>query len=189
LPAVERPHLIEADGHLQREHVRAIAADLGAFHRVVVEKNEAVQAQLEVPRQRPQVARFALPVDAPRRQVLAPQYHGGVLVEHVEHILLAVLAAQAEQHPAFHLLDQELLEPAMGGRHVHPQRTVFPAHAVPQRIVAINCDHLVQRPFEAGERPKYGCADRGVALACVGDVGQVIAVRIVRILHGIARRQ
>ena len=63
-------------------------------------------------------------------------------VEDLERILLVVLAAQAEQHPVAHLPDHEFLQRTVRRGHFDTQGAVLAAHPFPERVVAVQRDHL-----------------------------------------------
>src|SRR5438034_1359462 len=153
---IERPHTIQerrdrlaALRQLQRQHAGAVDADIRAIHRVVIDEDEALQPEIELVPERHDVLRLAVPIDAPRNQVLALQHHVGPLVEDVQHILLVVLAAQTEQHAGVHAPEHEFLQPAERGAHFDALRTVLAAHPLPQRVVAVHHDHLEWRSLQA----------------------------------------
>jgi hypothetical protein len=58
---------------LDRQHFRTSGADLGAFHRVVVEEDEAVEAEVQPAGERADVLRLGLPVDGRRHHARARQ--------------------------------------------------------------------------------------------------------------------
>ena len=101
--------------------------------------------------------------------MLAFQGHIGSLVEHVQHILFVVLAAQTEQHAGIHLIDHELLQRAVGCGHFDPKRAVLAAYAFPERVVAVQHDHLEWVSVQVEDGPDERGPDRGVTLpACTG---------------------
>ena len=183
---IERPHTIQerrdrlaALRQLQRQHAGAVDADIRAIHRVVIDEDEALQPEIELVRERHDVLRLAVPIDAPRNQVLALQHHVGPLVEDVQHILLVVLAAQTEQHAGVHAPEHEFLQPAERGAHFDALRTVLAAHPLPQRVVAVQHDHLEWRSLQVVDGADQRRPDRRVALRGVRDVTRLITVRVV----------
>ena len=132
---------------LQRQNAGAVDLGIRAINRVVIDEDETVQPKIEFFRERSDVFRFALPIDAPRNQVLAFQEHIGSLVEDVQRILFIVLAAQTEQHAGVHLTDHEFLQSAVRCSHFDSQGTVLTAYPFPERVVAVQHDHFVWDRF------------------------------------------
>ena len=54
-----------------------------------------------------------------------------VALENIEHVLLVVLAAQAQQHAGFHSRDHELMQRAIACQHLDSVWTILAEHAAP----------------------------------------------------------
>src|SRR5262249_41060266 len=103
----------------------------------------------------PEVRRLVLPIDARRRDVLPPQQHVGVLVEHFPYIGFVVLTTQGEQHAAMMQLQCLLLKLPVGRTRMRfPQldsgQPVLDYNPTPEHVVAIQYQALaalaLQRP-------------------------------------------
>src|SRR5207248_6728884 len=78
--------------------------------RVVVEEDEAVEAELELVGQLAQARRLVPPVDADRDEVLAPQHHPWVALEDLVDVGSVVLARDREEDSRAGQLQELALE-------------------------------------------------------------------------------
>ena len=80
---------------MQRQDFRTARPDFGAFERVIVEENEAIQSKVEL---LSSDLMFSLwpPVDPPGHEVILLQDHVRAFLEYLKHIELVVLTAQTE---------------------------------------------------------------------------------------------
>jgi len=121
--------------------------------------------------------------------VLAFQDHISSLIEYVQHILFAVLAAQAQQHSRVPLIHHELLQSAVS----HGDRDSLPAilatYAFPNSVITIqnNCFERLSLQIEDGS--KQGGADAAVALRCVRNIPQLMTMNVVIVRDRIAPQQ
>ena len=144
-------------------------ADLGALDRVVVEEDEAVEPEVQLPRERADVLRFRLPVDPPGDQVLALEDHVRPTVEDLEDVGLDVLAAQAEQEPLARQLGHEPLEGPPGRRDGDAVDPLLADDPLPERVVAVEDDDLVRAgPAARGSDGPGACPSRRRTRACRG---------------------
>jgi len=174
---------------LQRQNAGAVDPDIRAINRVVIDEDETVQPKIELLRERFDVVRFAVPIDAPRNQVLAFQEHIGSLVEDGQRIVFIVLAAQTEQHAGVHLTDHEFLQRAVRRGHFDSPRTILTANPFPERVVAVQHDHFERVSFQIEKGSDERCPDRGVTLRCVRDMTHMMTVWIVIVVDRIAPQQ
>ena len=175
----EEPLDVAVDRQPERQDLRAGRADLGALDRVVVQEDEAVQPEVQLPRQRADVLRFRLPVDPPGDQVLALQDHVRPAVEDLQHVGLDVLAAQADQEPLARPLRHEPLEALPGRRDGDAVDPLLADDPLPERVVAVEDDDLVGRGQHRVDPAGQQRAHRGEERGRVGDVAQPVAPRVV----------
>ena len=81
-------------GQLEAKYFRAVRLNFGAFSGVIVDEDEAVEAEPELLGYRYYICRFWLPVDSPRYKVLKPQGKLRMDAEGFYYIFVIVLAAQ-----------------------------------------------------------------------------------------------
>ena len=112
--------------------------DFSPFQRVVVQEGDCVHADVHVFDQRPQVVGFRLPVDLPKRNVLAFEQHAGMLIKDRPGVLFAVFAAQAQNDARLVLLDEEFLKIALMRADDDAGGPVFSDDALPEGAVAIH---------------------------------------------------
>ena len=139
-PPVEGPHVAQEIGNvrvvgreLQRQNLGQGGAHFRTFQRVVIDKNEGVQAQVQLGGQLRQGLRLGPPADSPGGEVLRPQRRLGTLPEDREDVRLRVLADQAEEHALLLLLNGELLQarlPGVSDTPWGPSSPTTPCHSV-----------------------------------------------------------
>ena len=116
---------------------------------------------------------------SPRRQVLASHHHVRMPVEHLEHVLFGVLAAQAEQHAAATLSERELLQGAPRRVDDDAKRPILADDSAPQRLVTVHHHDLQGRGFDSPELaddrgPERRVERRGVRHVAVGNCSRIV---------------
>ncbi len=156
---------------------------LRAFGGVVVYEDEAVQPEPEFLGQRHYICRFRLPVDAPRNKMLHPQRELGMGAEGFYYIFVVVFATQAEQHARLMLRQHEFLQCAPRRIEHDTLGAVFAAHALPERLIAIQYNHLVGRHPKRLDLPGGQRSERGEEGRFVRDMPQHVAIGVVVVRH------
>ena len=144
----ELPNLLDLFWQLQCQHFRAIGFDFGALNRVVIDKDETIQPQLELFGQVHEVFRFRTPIQPPGGEMLAPQGHVETVGENFKDVLFVVLAAEAEQPSGVALRAHELLERFARSIQADSFGPVLATHSRPKRLVAIKHDDLICGPIQ-----------------------------------------
>src|SRR5205823_2754164 len=98
-------------GKLQRDHARTIGLDFGALNRVVVDENEAVEAEVEFGGERFEVLRFGGPIEATSSEIFALERHVVATKDFLD-IVRIVLAAETKEQAGVQLGAHELLQRA-----------------------------------------------------------------------------
>ena len=150
-------------------HLGPGVAHVGDFHGIVVDKNQAVGADIERSGDGRDAFRLGQPVDLPGRQMLAAQHHSAVPVENLPHIGFVVLAGERQQDALVAPIQQQRLEIAVGrtGKFVADLDAVDPVladDAAPQRIVGVEHDTFfrgtARRHNDAAELMAGGVEER-----------------------------
>ena len=102
--------LLSASRQLRYRNRGTTGSHLGAFQRVRADKNEAAEIEPEFSREFLEVLRCGFLVKAGIGDVLPPQPHAGVVLEHALDRLFRLLAGKAQDHASLLLCNQELLE-------------------------------------------------------------------------------
>ncbi len=118
-----------------------------------------------------------------------PEGHVGLGVEHRHDVGVVVLAAQADQHAGVVLRDQHLLQGAPRRVEDDPERPVLPRDAGPQGVIAVGDDDLGRRADQRVEAARHQRPQGRELRGRVGDVPDVVAVRVVVVRDGIERGQ
>ncbi len=187
---VERPHAVEerwnlrGRGQRQDEDLRTRGLHLGALDGVVVDEDEAVEAEVQLLGDRVDVLGLRLPVDAPGHEVLPAEPHPGMPIEDLQHVGLGVLAAEAQEPSRLVLAEHELLEGDAGGVHVDAERAVLTAHPGPQRLVAVEHDDLRRARERAMSAARERGAEGGEPRRRVGHVSEREPLGIVHRFRG-----
>src|SRR5581483_11390359 len=92
------------------EHLRQRRANLGAFDRVIVDKHEGVEAEVQGFGQRREITRLRFPVNPMGYDMRGLQDHMGALSEHVQHVRLGVFADQTDESALRLLLNRKPLK-------------------------------------------------------------------------------
>ena len=95
---------------LQAEDFRTIGLNLSAFHWIVVDKDKAIQTDLQFGGQGPEVFRFGTPINSAGHEMFGSQWHFGPALEYVANIFFVILAAKAKQLAGVVLPAEEFLE-------------------------------------------------------------------------------
>jgi hypothetical protein len=81
----------------ERQHFGAPGAHLRALDRVIVDKQEAVEPQVQLAGKRPEISRLVLPVDGGGSNVFAFQQEVGARLEDPPDVRFLVLAREADE--------------------------------------------------------------------------------------------
>ncbi|MNI26520.1 hypothetical protein D3C73_802220 [compost metagenome] len=135
----ERIDLFRTTRKLNRQHIRTVQHHFPAFYGIVIHEDEAVQSQVKLLGQFPEIGRFGLPVNLPAYKMLFLQRHILMRVKYFPDVSFVVLAAKGQQHALLTARDHLLLELKV---RPHTRCPGFPAYALPQRVVAIQNDNL-----------------------------------------------
>ena len=104
---------------------------MGAFHRIVVDEDEGIEAKVELGSQRTKILRLGQPIHAPGDDMLRAQHHVGARREDSCDVLFHVLAGECHQHAFLLQFDGAPLQ----GEHAWGQfdalRPVLANHATP----------------------------------------------------------
>ncbi len=157
---IESPDMLEEVAYLVRrrgqrhgQNLRGAALGLGAFLRIVVDKDKAVEPQVQLFRQRYQILRLGFPIDAPGGEMPEPERHFGIALKRFDHVGLVVLAGHREEHACLALSQHELLQLASPRIECDAGGSVFAADAAPQRVVAVQRDRFVGTPRQRMRAP------------------------------------
>ena len=129
-------------GQRERERLGRAGLRLRHFLGVVVHQNDAVEPKIKFVGERGQVRAFGLPIDALRREILQRSGISGMRLKRSRDVLFVVLAAEREQHALVPARAHELLQGAARRIEHHALGPILAADAGPQRVVAIERDHL-----------------------------------------------
>ena len=121
--------------------------------------------------------------------MLAFQEHISSLIEYVQHILFAVLAAEAQQHANVHLTNHELLQNAVRLGDRDSPGAILATHAPPKGVIAVQHNYFEWLSLQVEDGSEQGGADGGVALRCVGNVPQLMTMNVVILRDRIAPRK
>ncbi len=114
-----------------------------------------------------------------RDDVAARQVHVRALVEHPQDVGLGVLARQAHQHaPAFGR-DREVLHRQEAGVQRDAGDAVLADDAAPDRVVAVEHEHLVRRDLAQVHLARDDDRQRAEPVVGVRDVGEPVGHRVV----------
>src|SRR6266568_1460120 len=80
--------------------------------------------------------------------MLAPQRHVLTMFEYLSDIVLVVLRTKTQQNPGFLLRPHKLLQLAERRIKRDSPWPVLTAHSAPERMIAVQGDHFVRRPFQ-----------------------------------------
>ena len=167
---------------LDGEHLGAAGPYFGALHRVVVDEDEAVEAEIEPPRQRAEVLRLRQPVDRGGNHLLALEREIGSRLEHAPDVGLLVLAAQAHENAALGEARQQRVQRTVAVVELHAFGTDLADDAAPQRVVAVHHHDLACRHQTPVHVPGGNRGEHIQVVVAIGNVRDVVAQRVV---HGV----
>lgn len=173
-------------GQLDGQDRGAAGAHLGALGGRVVEEEEGIGAEAELVGELLQVLRLGPPVDAMSGDVLAAEQHAGRRGEGRPHVRLLVLAGQAEQGAGGAALQRQLLQGAVPLLDDEAARAVLSDRAAPQRLVAVEGEHLGRRHRHGAQGAGQRGAERDAEVGRVRRLGIGIAGFVVERRHRIA---
>ena len=157
--AIEEPEMAEelgqlagVAGELNDEGLRAPRPHFGALHGVVVEQDDAVHADVQLLRQRAKVVGLRVPVDPSGDEMLPLEEHAGMPVQHPEHVVLLILAAEGQEHSGRALRERELLKDAPPRIDDDARGSVLADDPRPERLVAVEHEHLDRRRQHGAQR-------------------------------------
>ncbi len=142
----QRPeHSLRVGGHTHGAHLRDPCADGRALDLVVVQKEEAVEAQVQARGQAAETLGFRIPGDLSIGDVLSAQPHIGMMLEHGPDVLRHVFARQRKEPTVLHLRDHLFLKALPVRPDTNAGRPVLSADPIPERVIAIQYDDLARR--------------------------------------------
>ena len=140
---------------LQRQNAGAIDLDLCALNGIVIDKDEALQPEIELAPEGLEVFRLAAPIEPPRYEMLVPEHHIGSLLKHVQNITFVVFAAEAKQPPGARLPDHELLQRFVRWCDLDAQGAVLAADPLPKCVVAVQHNYFVGILFQTRHHAEH----------------------------------
>ena len=190
--AIERPGMrqelgnaIGLAGEFQGEHLRTVGLNFGAFDRVVVDEDEAVETQVQFSGEGFQVLGFGLPVNFGGDDPIARQGHIGTAIEHRPDIRFHVFAAQTQQHPGIGAVHHKFLQCPILGIDGNSLGAILAANPFPQGIVAIENHHFVGGALQGVDFPGDRRSQGGEEGGGVRNPTEFVSVGIVVIFNGI----
>src|SRR6185369_12295531 len=193
---VEDPNALKESGEafgilwqIQSQNPWTIDADVCNFHRIVIDIDKTVEAEIEFPCEISNIVRFVVPVDTPACEVCRLQEHVVAAFQNLEYILLIVLAAKTQEHSSLRLRDHEFLQPPEWVCHFDAMETVFSADTLPEGIVTIEDDHLKGTPIYARECSEQASTHGGVALRGIRNMARQVCLLVVPLRDRIVQRE
>ncbi|MNW49426.1 hypothetical protein D3C74_268440 [compost metagenome] len=126
----------------EREHLGSILHNLRAFEWIVIDKNEAVQAQIQILCHLLQVFRFSSPIDRPVNKMLLFEQHVGMLIKNRPDIRFIIFAANGQKLPLLRPFQHPALQKLVMSFNLNSERPVLSANTPPQCMIAIQRNHF-----------------------------------------------
>ena len=164
-------------GHFRHGHHRQLAADLGAFDGIVVEKDQRIEADVESGGDGAQIGRLVTPIGDENGDMFLAQHHVGVVAERRARDILVILGADGEDDPALAQRQRHLLDGQKGlaARRALTDGNTIDAivtdDAAPQCIVEIEHQRLAAGAADGPENPGDGVGRERQRIGANGKFG------------------
>ena len=166
-------------GQRERQHLGRCLLDLRALLGVVVDEDEAVEAESEFLGKLREVLGLGIPVQRHATKCRKLQRHLRMRRERLEHVLSLFLLAMVSSMPASRCSSMHSCSARRGGIEDNAFGSILAADALPQRVVAIERDDLERRPEQRMSIRTKHRPQRAVVQVGVRNLSQTLALRIV----------